>query len=298
MPQFVSLPFLRSWQPHSLSPSPSPPSKRKSKQLLLTFNQHSPRQKRTLSSSSALLTSRNHQNQQQSKLQPQQRQPPTVAHRFTHSHFPLLLLSKKRRRQFSSSSSPPSPLPSPEPSEGTTKPVFSPAPPSTKTDAPGADQAPAERLDLESFRKRFGSSRVFFSDSLERVFCQTATARLTGAEAVYRVLAARGVQRVFGYSGGAVLPLVDQFHADCDSKIPGSQFNKQRSIQFVNTAQEQTAAHAAQAVGRLTGVPGVLVVTSGPGVTNCITALQGAMMDGDPMIVLSGQVRVRRGFSK
>lgn len=136
-----------------------------------------------------------------------------------------------------------------------------------------------ERRDLESYRRAF--DRVSIPDSLERIVNQHMNIRMSGAEALYRMLSVRGVRYVFGYSGGAVLPFVDQFH---ESRHPG------RPIKFVNTAHEQTAAHAAQAVGRVTGRPGIVVVTSGPGLTNCITAMQDALMDGDPMLVLSGQV--------
>lgn len=139
-----------------------------------------------------------------------------------------------------------------------------------------------EKRDLESYRRAF--DRVSIPDSLERIVNQHMTTRLTGAEAVYRMLSVRGVRHVFGYSGGAVLPLVDQFHSERHAHIPGP------SIKFINTAHEQTAAHAAQAFGRVTGRPGIVVVTSGPGLTNCITGLQDALMDGDPMLVLSGQV--------
>lgn len=145
------------------------------------------------------------------------------------------------------------------------------------------------RRDLESYRRAF--DRIIIPDSLERVINQQMTVQLSGAEAIYRMLAVRGVKQVFGYSGGAVLPLVDQFHRQCRSSVPNSSYNQQRSIEFINTAHEQAAAHAAQAVGRVSGRPGILVVTSGPGLTNCITGMQDALMDGDPMLVLSGQVK-------
>lgn len=148
----------------------------------------------------------------------------------------------------------------------------------------GADELFLLKGDLESYRKAF--HRVAIPDSLERVRNQQMTVRMTGAETIYRMLAVRGAQFVFGYSGGAVLALVDQFHRS--SKIRGS--NQSKAIRFIQVAHEQAAVHAAQAVGRLTGLPGIVVVTSGPGVTNCVTGLQDALMDGDPVLLLSGQV--------
>jgi len=99
---------------------------------------------------------------------------------------------------------------------------------------------------------------------------------MTGGQVVYEMLAARGVDTVFGYSGGAVLPLIDAFHG--------------KGIQFITSAHEQCSGHSAAAYAKATGKFGVAIVTSGPGVTNLVTPLADAMGDGVPLIVFSGQV--------
>lgn len=100
---------------------------------------------------------------------------------------------------------------------------------------------------------------------------------LTGAEIVVRALKEEGVEYVFGYPGGAVLHIYDAIHA-------------QNDIQHVLVRHEQAATHAADGYARASGKPGVVLVTSGPGVTNAVTGIATAHMDSIPMIVLSGQV--------
>jgi len=99
---------------------------------------------------------------------------------------------------------------------------------------------------------------------------------MSGGEVVYKFLEAKEIKCVFGYSGGAVLPLIDAFHGG--------------GIEFISNSNEQCSGHAAAAYAKATGIPGVVVVTSGPGITNVVTPLQDAMTDGVPMIVFSGQV--------
>ena len=105
----------------------------------------------------------------------------------------------------------------------------------------------------------------------------TDTATMTGAEMVVRALLDQGVDTLFGYPGGAVLPIYDAlFHED--------------RIRHVLVRHEQGAAHAAEGYARSTGKPGVVLVTSGPGATNAITGIVDALMDSIPLVVLTGQV--------
>jgi acetolactate synthase I/II/III large subunit len=97
----------------------------------------------------------------------------------------------------------------------------------------------------------------------------------TGAEALIRCLEAHGVEYVFGYSGGAAMPIFDALF---DSKI-----------KLILVRHEQGATHMADGYARATGKPGVVLVTSGPGATNTVTGLLTALMDSAPMIVLTGQ---------
>ncbi|MFO7857271.1 MAG: acetolactate synthase 3 large subunit [Paracoccaceae bacterium] len=100
---------------------------------------------------------------------------------------------------------------------------------------------------------------------------------MTGAEIVVQALKDQGVDTVFGYPGGAVLPIYDEIF-------------KQNDIAHVLVRHEQGAAHAAEGYARSTGKPGVLLVTSGPGATNAVTGLTDALMDSIPIICLTGQV--------
>ena len=104
-----------------------------------------------------------------------------------------------------------------------------------------------------------------------------AQAQMTGAEIVLKALADQGVDTIFGYPGGAVLPIYDALF-------------KQNNIRHILVRHEQAAAHAAEGYARSTGKPGVLLVTSGPGATNAVTGLTDALMDSIPIICLTGQV--------
>ena len=105
----------------------------------------------------------------------------------------------------------------------------------------------------------------------------TKNGTMTGAEMVIKALTDQGVEVVFGYPGGAVLPIYDELF-------------KQNKIKHVLVRHEQGATHAAEGYARSTGKPGVVLVTSGPGATNAVTGMQDALMDSIPMIVLTGQV--------
>jgi acetolactate synthase I/II/III large subunit len=104
-----------------------------------------------------------------------------------------------------------------------------------------------------------------------------ASAELTGAEIVLKSLVDQDVKVVFGYPGGAVLPIYDAFF-------------EQNKIKHVLVRHEQGAVHAAEGYARSTGKPGVVLVTSGPGATNAVTGLTDALMDSIPVICLTGQV--------
>jgi len=101
--------------------------------------------------------------------------------------------------------------------------------------------------------------------------------RVTGAEAIVRSLQAEGVEVVFGYPGGVVLPLFDVLY-------------ETEGIRVVLTRHEQGATHAADAYARVTGKPGVVIVTSGPGAANTVTGIANAYMDSVPIVVITGQV--------
>jgi acetolactate synthase-1/2/3 large subunit len=100
---------------------------------------------------------------------------------------------------------------------------------------------------------------------------------MTGAEIVVRGLVDQGVEVLFGYPGGAVLPIYDAL------------FHEPR-LQHILVRHEQGATHAAEGYARSSGKPGVVLVTSGPGATNAITGIMDALMDSIPMVVITGQV--------
>jgi acetolactate synthase I/II/III large subunit len=106
---------------------------------------------------------------------------------------------------------------------------------------------------------------------------QTSSYPKTGAELLIECLRAERVDTIFGYPGGAVIPIYDALY-DC------------REILHVLTRHEQAAVHAADGYARVTGRTGVALVTSGPGATNAVTGIANAYMDSVPMVVLTGQV--------
>jgi len=101
--------------------------------------------------------------------------------------------------------------------------------------------------------------------------------QLTGAEIVFKALADHDVEYIFGYPGGAVLPLYDELV-------------KHKNIKHILVRHEQGAGHAAEGYARSSGKPGVVLVTSGPGATNMVTALTDAYMDSIPLVCITGQV--------
>ena len=102
--------------------------------------------------------------------------------------------------------------------------------------------------------------------------------RITGAEAVVRCLLAEGVDLIYGYPGGAIMPVYDEF------------FKYEKQLQHVLTRHEQGAIHAAQGYARVTDKVGVAIATSGPGATNLITGIADAQIDSTPIVCVTGQV--------
>src|SRR6202163_2275825 len=100
---------------------------------------------------------------------------------------------------------------------------------------------------------------------------------LTGADIVIKARADQGVERLFGYPGGAVLPIYDALF-------------QQDKLRHILVRHEQGAVHAAEGYARSTGKVGVVLVTSGPGATNAVTGLTDALMDSVPLVCLTGQV--------
>jgi acetolactate synthase-1/2/3 large subunit len=106
---------------------------------------------------------------------------------------------------------------------------------------------------------------------------ETGRREMTGAEMVVQALIDNGVKHIFGYPGGAVLPIYDELF-------------QQDDVQHILVRHEQGAGHAAEGYARSTGKAGVMLVTSGPGATNAVTPLQDALMDSIPLVCITGQV--------
>ncbi|MGA9648912.1 biosynthetic-type acetolactate synthase large subunit, partial [Pedobacter sp.] len=104
------------------------------------------------------------------------------------------------------------------------------------------------------------------------------TMRITGSEAIIRCLMAEGVDILYGYPGGAIMPVYDELYKFRDQ------------IHHVLTRHEQGAAHAAQGYARISGKVGVAIATSGPGATNLVTGIADAQIDSTPIVCITGQV--------
>ena len=102
--------------------------------------------------------------------------------------------------------------------------------------------------------------------------------KMTGSQALIESLIAEGVKDIFGYPGGQIMPVFDALYDYKDR------------IKNVLVRHEQGAVHAAQGFARVTGKPGVVLVTSGPGATNVLTGVADAMIDSTPLVVITGQV--------
>jgi acetolactate synthase-1/2/3 large subunit len=104
------------------------------------------------------------------------------------------------------------------------------------------------------------------------------TQHISGAEAVIRCLLAEGVDLIYGYPGGAIMPIYDEL------------YKYQDQLRHVLTRHEQGATHSAQGFARVTGKVGVAMATSGPGATNLVTGIADAQIDSTPMVCITGQV--------
>ncbi len=105
----------------------------------------------------------------------------------------------------------------------------------------------------------------------------TISKTYTGAKVIIETLKNLGVEKIFGYPGGVVLKIYDELYS-------------QKDIEHILVRHEQAATHAAEGYARVTGKPGVVLVTSGPGATNTVTGIVNAYLDGFPLVVLTGQV--------
>ena len=106
---------------------------------------------------------------------------------------------------------------------------------------------------------------------------------LTGAQIFNEMMHEHQVDLIFGYPGGAILPVFDAIH-------------ESPYFKFILTRHEQGAGHMAEGYARISGKPGVVLVTSGPGATNTITPMQDALMDGTPMVVFTGNGHIVNKF--
>ena len=112
----------------------------------------------------------------------------------------------------------------------------------------------------------------------QKQYLQQPKVRISGSEAIVRCLLAEGVEVLYGYPGGAIMPVYDELY-----KYEGE-------INHVLTRHEQCAAHAAQGYARISGKVGVAMATSGPGATNLITGIADAQIDSTPIVCITGQV--------
>ena len=106
----------------------------------------------------------------------------------------------------------------------------------------------------------------------------TKSIRISGAEAIIHCLLAEGVDLIYGYPGGAIMPVYDEL------------YKFQDKLTHILTRHEQGATHAAQGYARVSGRVGVAMATSGPGATNLVTGLADAQIDSTPMVCITGQV--------
>src|SRR6187431_3539187 len=107
---------------------------------------------------------------------------------------------------------------------------------------------------------------------------KAATENISGSEAVLRAFVAEGVETIFGYPGGAIMPIYDALYDYHDK------------LKHILVRHEQGAIHAAQGFARVSGKTGVVFATSGPGATNLVTGLADAMIDSTPVVCITGQV--------
>ena len=136
---------------------------------------------------------------------------------------------------------------------------------------------PVDRSHIVPMRPRHNSGAFLFEPRVKNGGGEKHVTSDDGAQMVVQALKDQGVDTVFGYPGGAVLPIYDEIFL-------------QNDIRHYLVRHEQGAVHAAEGYSRSTGKPGVVLVTSGPGATNAVTGMTDALMDSIPLVVLTGQV--------
>ncbi|MEG1539439.1 MAG: thiamine pyrophosphate-binding protein, partial [Muribaculaceae bacterium] len=112
---------------------------------------------------------------------------------------------------------------------------------------------------------------------MKEIHTQKRDEAVTGSEILIRSLIREGVKTIFGYPGGAIMPVYDCL------------YDYQAKLKHILVRHEQGATHAAQGFARVSGEVGVCIVTSGPGATNAITGIGDAMLDSTPLVVIAGQ---------
>ena len=123
--------------------------------------------------------------------------------------------------------------------------------------------------------------KIIVMDTLELIKEQTkkqVTTTISGGEAVLEACLAEGVETIFGYPGGAIMPIYDAL------------YDYKEKLKHILVRHEQGAIHAAQGFARVSGRTGVVFATSGPGATNLVTGLADAMIDSTPVVCITGQV--------
>nr|GAT55225.1 acetolactate synthase [Mycena chlorophos] len=141
----------------------------------------------------------------------------------------------------------------------------------------GASPAPARPAAAPSFQQVPPGSTIPNYGLPPNEPLDTSFVGLTGGEIFHEMMLRHGVKQIFGYPGGAILPVFDAIY-------------NSPHFDFVLPRHEQGAGHMAEGYARVSGKPGVVLVTSGPGATNVITPMQDAMSDGIPLVVFTGQV--------
>ena len=119
---------------------------------------------------------------------------------------------------------------------------------------------------------------------MEQTNCNFEPETITGSEALMRALKAEGVETIFGYPGGSIMPVYDSLYDYTRGE--------KKVFHHVLVRHEQGAVHAAQGFARVSGKVGVAIVTSGPGATNTLTGVADAMLDSTPLVVIAGQVGI------
>ncbi|KAJ4994171.1 acetolactate synthase [Stagonosporopsis vannaccii] len=146
----------------------------------------------------------------------------------------------------------------------------------TQSTAAAASQTPPRARPAPAFnREDYGSVqplKPYRAPEMDHSFVG-----MTGGQIFHEMMLRQGVKHIFGYPGGAILPVFDAIY-------------QSPHFDFILPRHEQGAGHMAEGYARASGKPGVVLVTSGPGATNVVTPMQDALMDGTPMVVFSGQV--------